>query len=115
MHISKNDPWRSSWDFCETMHFKSTFAHAIKLDEKTNSLLVEIQWDYDVDKFRMMCLSQEPSNYNTITVNNLSKVGKHQACNSSTSTNALERNRKMAKVNGKLELMKVKLKLMLKG
>ena len=60
----------------ETVTSKPTYTDIGKFDEKINSILVELQRDYDGDEYGLLYLGQEASNYNSITESSLTKIEK---------------------------------------
>ena len=61
---------------CETVTIKLTYADIDKFDEIVNSMLLELIREQDGNEFGMLCLSQDPYDYSTITGGSkLTKIG----------------------------------------
>ena len=77
---------------------KSTFTDIDRFDEKINSILVELQRDHNRDEYRLLYLSQNLREYNTITYSTLTKIGTLATYNNSISITSSETMHKKAEV-----------------
>ena len=89
----------------ESVTSRPTFTDIDRFDEKINSILVEIPRDHDGDEYGMLYLSQDPSEYSTITEGStLTKIGPLAAYDSTIDASASDAERKKAEVLYKVKL-----------
>ena len=88
----------------ETVTSKPTFTDIDRFDEKVNSILVELPRDNDGDEYGLLYLSQDPTEYNTLTGSTLSKIGALAAYDDSIDPAGTEASRKKSEVLWKVKL-----------
>ena len=89
----------------ESVSSKPTCADIDRFDENINSTLVDFSRDHDGDEYGILCLSQDPSDYSTLTGgSSLTKIESLTAYDRSVNSNATDAERKKAEVIWKVKL-----------
>ena len=89
----------------ETVSSTPNYANIDRLDEKINTILVELPREHDGDEYGMLYLSQDPSEYSTITGGStLINIGTISACDNSIDSSNSDAERKKAEALWKVKL-----------